>query len=346
VSQSLDAGSPPVSLLDAVIALDVALERRLLYPDAHPYVGASRKAYARAWADALAELGAIRLWIGSEKMGWGAEETQELPGMRVETLGRLLHSLHVTAVTVDVDAKSEDLLALLDLVHALRTDSRPFQAIQRWTKDAGVKSVHVTALDMDDMRYTDRRAEGPPDATRAGLQRYLTDNAQDPARAAEELLKIWKDQEAVGLAAARAELLQRLDHVEPGAERELSERIIHLLSALPESVRADLLRIRTPSGASMLARLVRPLPLRDALTALLELGQVNGSVPKGTTAILTQILHCLPDGPAVAGQIAVPGEENVDATKVAAALEGMFANRAEQDYNPEDYQRRPLAVQK
>ena len=339
MSQSLDAGTPPVSLVDAVIALDVALERRLLYPDAHPYVGASRDAYVRAWTDALAELGAIRLWVGSGRIGWGADAAQELPGLRVETLGRLLHSLHVTAVAVDVEASGADMLALLDLVHVLRTAARPFQAIQRWTKEAE-RSVHVTALDMDDVRYTDRRAEGSPEETRAGLQRYLSDAKQDPVRTAEELLKAWKDQEALGLAAARAELLKTLENVEPGAERELSERIIHLLSALPESVRADLLRIRTPSGSSMLARLVRPLPLRDALTALLELGQANGSVPKGTTTILTQILHCLPDGPALAEQIAVPGEENVDAARVAAALEAMFANKADREYNPEDYQRR------
>lgn len=343
MSQSLDAGTPPsapASLLDAVIALDVALERRLLYPGAHPYVGASRSTYTQAWAQALAELGAVRLWIGAGKMGWGADDALELPGARVETLGRLLHSLHVTSITVDVDAGSEDILALLDLVHALRAEPSPFQALQRWTKEGGARSVHVAALDMDGVRYSDRRTDSPSDETRQGLQRYLADAEQDPARVAEQLMETWKDQETLGLAAARAELLQRLEHVAPGAERELSERIIRLLAALPESIRADLLRIRTPSGSSMLARLVRPLPLRDALTALLELGQVNGSVPKGTTAILTQILHCLPDGPTLADGIVAPGEENVDAARVASALEAMFANRAERDFNPEDYQRR------
>jgi hypothetical protein len=67
VPPSLDAGPPrsaPAPLLDAVLALDVALERRQLYPDAHPIVGASRDAYARAWAATLADLGTTRVWIG------------------------------------------------------------------------------------------------------------------------------------------------------------------------------------------------------------------------------------------------------------------------------------------
>jgi hypothetical protein len=302
----------------------------------HPYVGASREAVERGWAAALAELGAIRLWIAPSKMGWGQGEVLELPGPRVEALGRLLHSMHVTSVTVDLDAKGNDVLALLDLVHALRTDPRPFDSIQRWVKEANVPSIHIVALDMDDLRYSDHRDKTPSGETWVGLHQYLAGSDADPERVAEELMKTWKDQELLGLSAVRAELLHRLERVKPGEERELSERIVRLLAALPDTVRADLLRIRTPSGSSMLARLVRPLPLRDALTALLELGQVKGALPKGTTAILTQILHCLPDGPAVANAITSPDQDEVDVARVSSALEAMFANRAEREYNPED----------
>ena len=340
--RSLDAGTPrsaPASLLDAISALETALERRLLYPDAHPIVGASREAYARAWAATVAELGTTQVSIGPDRMGWGEGAGHELPGPRVGTLARLLHSLHMTAFTVTAEARDEDLLALLDLIHDVRSDPRPFQAIQRWTKESGVHAVHVAALDMDDVRYTDRRADAPSGDASAGLQRYLTGPGEDPTRIAQELMEAWRGREALGLTAVRTELLQRVERVNPGEERELSDRIMRLLAAFPEAVRADLLRIHTPEGSSMFARLLRPLPPRDALTTLLELGQLKGALPRGTTAILTQILHCLPDGDAVADDITARGDD-VDAGTVAAALESMFANRADTEYNPEDYQQR------
>lgn len=342
MSHSLDAGAPhaaPASLLDAILALDVALERRLLYPDAHPMVGASREAYARAWAAALAETGGTRVWIGPGRMGQGEGDGNELPGPRVEAMARMLHALHVTAITVQADATDDDVLALLDLVHALRSAPRPFEAIRQWTAESGVTAVQVTALDMDHLRYTDRREDAPAESTWKGLQQYLATPDDDPARAAQELMDSWKGREAMGLAAARAELMQRLENAPPGEEGALSERILKLLAAFPEAVRADLLRIRTPEGSSMLARLVRPLPPRDALTTLLEVGQVQGALPRGTTAILTQILHCLPDGDAVAGGIEASASD-ANAAEVAAALQSMFAKRSDAEFNPEDYQRR------
>jgi len=342
VSHSLDAGTPhaaPASLLDAILALDVALERRLLYPDAHPMVGASREAYARAWAAALAEAGAVRVRIGPGRMGQGEGDGNELPGPRVEAMARMLHALHVTAITVQADATHDDVLALLDLVHTLRSAPRPFEAIRQWTAESGVTAVQVTALDMDHLRYTDRREDAPAESTWKGLQQYLAAPDHDPARAAQELMDSWKGREAMGLAAARAELMQRLENAPPGEEGALSERILKLLAAFPEAVRADLLRIRTPEGSSMLARLVRPLPPRDALTTLLEVGQVQGALPRGTTAILTQILHCLPDGDAMAGELEASASD-ADAAEVAAALQSMFAKRADAEFNPEDYQRR------
>lgn len=339
MAESLDAGLPhsaPASLQDAILALDTALERRLRYPDAHPVVGASRDAFVRAWEQVLGELGTTSVSVAADRLGWGEPGGPVLPGVRPRALARLLHSMHMTALTVQAEASDKELLALLDLVHGLRNDARPFQAIQTWTRDSGVRAVRVTALDMDDLTYTDRRLKAPPEDSAGRLQRYLAEPAEDAATAAREILENWRGREMLGLAAVRAELLQRLQSAKPGEERALSERILKLLAAFPEPVRADLLRIHTPDGTSMFAQLVRPLPPRDALTALLELGRLDGRLPRGTTAILTQILHCLPDGDRVAADIA----EDADAGTVAAALQSMFANRAENEYNPEDYQQR------
>lgn len=339
-----DAGTPvaaPAALLDAILAFDLALEHSQLYPASHPLVGSSRDACAAAGERARAALGRIELRVGPASLGWRAGETHDLPGPRCETLGRLLHAMQIVAVTVEAEAEGRDWLSLLDLVNSLRGDAHPVATIRRWEQEAGTRRVAVATIDVAGLQYADRRpgASGGGD-TWAGLNRYLAGSETDPALAARHVSGIVADPERSGVGAVRAEIVTRLDRVDAAGDAALCDRIVRLLAALPEPLRAELLRVATGEGSGLLARLVRPLPVREALSTILQLGQVQGELPRGTSAILTQILHCLPDGTSVAEAALGAEDEPVDVASVARALETMFAKRSDEDFTQADYQRR------
>ncbi len=341
---SASTGTPsiaPASLLEAVLAIDLALERRTLYPEAHPLVRGSRDAYVRAWRTAQQVVGAIHLWVGPGRIGWGPSDAQTMVGPRFEAVGRVLHAMHVASISVAADASGDEVLELLDLIHALRNDPRPFDTIRRWEQQSENRRVHVAVLDVDGLEYSDNRPRTPTGEVWAGFVQYLDGTEGDPESLAKALTEMIEDQGPLGLGALRNSIMESLDNVPPGAARDRSLRMVRMLAALPDSLRGDILRIGSPASAAMLAKLVRPLSPRDAVGALLLVGSSTTEIPKATASILSNILRCLPEGEQVVHDVlGAPDEGALDVAEVAEALQTVLEKRATQDFNPADYQAR------
>jgi hypothetical protein len=331
----------PAPMLDAVLALDLALERRLLYPETHPIVRASRDTYVRAWRTAQQTAGKMTFWIGPDRIGWGPAETQAMVGPRFEAIGRLLHSMHVASISVAADASGDEVLDLLDLVHSLRGDPRPFDTIRRWERESEDRRIQVAVLDVDGLEYSDHRPRTPTGEVWAGYLRYVNGKQEDPEQVARSITEMIEEQGPLGLGAVRASIMESLDRADPGREREVSKRIVRMLAALPDALRGEVLRIGSPASSAMLARLVRPLGARDAVGALLLVGSSTTEIPKATASILSHILRCLPEGETLARDVLGGlNDEPSDVAEVAEALQTVLAKRTDNDFNPADYQQR------
>jgi len=346
---------PREAARDALEGFHWLFERASIYPVGHPVVEQARDRTAALFGEALAARDPLTVRVGRGAIAVGPES---LDSLRCRSLGSLLFDLDVVSLEFRGGLRADEILDLARELARLRGDGGSAAVREKFRDGGPFSHLRIGVVDYGSVRYETGTQErpvgddpermwnalsqtilGPPDSPRTVAPEQLADLLGD------EILR-FEDVGASVLNRQLQRLLVDIEHLPAETKRDAHARVGRFLTALPKSLREELLRIdaRTaPPGAAPRTEPLRP----DSVVTTLLFGAVRQGdrPPQDTVALMNQLLRNGTANPERREHLdellarASSGEaDDRELDELGEMVRELFRNRENIRANPGDYQ--------